>query len=155
VLPPSPARLRERLDGTAAGAIRASIILREKGKHPVKRRTVWAVPLAALALLPLLWIVGIVALPYLPWKLVYACEIRQGNEIVSKIEDFRQRYRRLPDPDDTEAMSALGFELIIGYRPAYRSVGQEAYELEYYVGFDGPRIIYSSTTRQWSCEMCD
>jgi hypothetical protein len=100
-------------------------------------------------MLLLLWIFGIFALPYLPWKLVYSSEISQGNEIVAKIEDFRRQYHRLPDSDRPEQLTALGFELGIGYKPEYRPLGPDAYEIEYYIGFDGPRIIYSSKTKQW------
>ena len=110
----------------------------------------WVVPLAAVVLL-----VGwILVFPYLPWKVAYWSEMNQGDRIVSKIESFREQYARLPNPEKTEELLALGFELQVGYRPEYRIVGSNAYEIEYYIGFDGPRIIYSSITKQWRCELC-
>jgi hypothetical protein len=123
---------------------------------PKKFKTViWAVPLAAATLI-LLWIVFvIVALPYLPWRFVYSSEIHRGNKIISKIEDFRNQYHRLPNLEKTEEMTPLGFELLIGYRPEFRPFGDDAYEIEYYIGFDGPRIIYSSKAKQWHCELCN
>jgi hypothetical protein len=93
--------------------------------------------------------------PYLPWTLAYWSEIKQGDQLVSKIESFRGRHARLPNPEKTEELLPLGFELRIGYHPEYRLTGSKAYELEYYIGFDGPRIIYSSSTKQWRCELCN
>ena len=112
---------------------------------------VWAVPLAVGALL-----VGwLLVFPHLPWTVAYWSEIRQGNQLASKIESFRERHARLPNPEKTEELLSLGFELRVGYHPEYRLMGSNAYELEYYIGFDGPRIIYSSNTKQWHCELCD
>jgi hypothetical protein len=119
--------------------------------HRKLTTAIWAVPLAVGALI----VVWSALLPFLPWKVVYWGEMRQGDALVSNIESFRKKNARLPNPEKTEELVSLGFEVRVGYYPEYRLAGGGEYEIEYYIGFDGPRIIYSSNTRQWHCELCD
>jgi hypothetical protein len=88
----------------------------------------------------------------LPCRLVYLMEIKAGNALIAKVEQFRVEHGRLPDEKKPDEVTALGFELRAGYHPDYRSMGTE-YEIGYYFRFDGPNIIYSSTTKDWRCEL--
>jgi hypothetical protein len=87
--------------------------------------------------------------------MAYRSEMRHGDRIVGEIEHFREVHARLPDPARPDELLPLGFKLRISYQPEYRLTGDNDYEIEYYIGFDGPRIIYSSATRQWRCELCN
>lgn len=111
----------------------------------------WITPVVVGGLL-LAWAV-IVSL--LPWNFAYWSELRQGNTLVKNIESFKTKNARLPNPDNVEEVLALGFELRVDYYPQYRITSTNNYELEYYIGFDGPQIIYSSRDKQWRCELCD
>jgi hypothetical protein len=95
----------------------------------------------------------IVVFNVLPWRAAYWMDISEGNAIIANIEQFRIEHSRLPDENKPDEVTALGFELRTGYQPDYRPMGSE-YEIEYYIGFDGPRIIYSSKAKEWRCESC-
>lgn len=115
------------------------------------RTLAWAVPLAGAALV-LAWLLAVL---FLPWDLLYWGEISAGNALVSKIEVFKSNHGRLPDPKNVQEVVGLGFELRTGYYPQYRPFGRDHYEIEYNMVFDGPRIIYSSSTSAWRCELCN
>jgi hypothetical protein len=91
---------------------------------------------------------------YLPWKMVYWKELRNGDRIISNIGKFKEKNNRLPRPEMTDEVLSLGFELRVGYYPDYKITKPGEYELEYAFGFDGPYLRYSSSTEQWTCELC-
>jgi hypothetical protein len=103
----------------------------------------WTIPLALGGVL----LVISLSYPFLPWQIACWNKMRQGERIISRIEAFKGRNARLPDPR-TESPFAADV-------PEYRLTGPEDYEIEYYIGADGPAIIYSSTTKQWRCDSCD
>jgi hypothetical protein len=120
------------------------------------KTALWKVPAYAVAVVFAVMIVASVALSLLialPWQAKYWLDIRAGTTIIANVEQFRRSHSRLPDETKPDELIALGFELGAGYHPEYRSMGSE-YEIEYYQGFDGPRIIYSSRAKQWRCELC-
>jgi hypothetical protein len=120
----------------------------------VPRKRIAVLWVAALLLLVLLVLWG-AAIRLLPWNVLYSSEMMRGDELVLNIENFRKQHGRLPNSEKTEEVVSLGFELLASYYSIYRPTGEGAsYEVEYYVGFDGPRIIYSSNTKQWHCELC-
>lgn len=112
---------------------------------------VLGVPLAAMALV-LAWVL---ALQFLPWELLHWSEIRSGNLLASRVEDYRREHGYLPDPENVEEVVGLGFELRVGNYPDYRLAGRDGYEIQYYMGFDRPILIYSSMSGNWRCELCD
>ena len=119
------------------------------------KTALWTVPAYTAAAIAAL-IVALVLLKLfnvLPWRLEYWMEITAGNAIIAKVEQFRIEHGRLPDENKPDEVTALGFELRTGYHPDYRPMGTE-YEIEYYIGFDGPQIIYSSKMKEWRCELC-
>ncbi len=116
----------------------------------------WSARLAWTALVLLLAsaVLGISA-PLLPWNVRYWNDTWTGDRIISKIEAFRREHGRLPNSHNTEEMVPLGFEdALVDYRPEYEPVGRNAYQITYVEGLDGPNIVYSSITRQWSCDAC-
>lgn len=113
-------------------------------------RVMWVVMAIALlaVLVPL-------TLHYLPWRYAYWLDMRRAEHIAANIEALRARTGRLPNDHDNAEMRALDFELRIGYVPELVELSDTDYELVYHFGFDGPDLVYSSTTRGWRCELCD
>lgn len=112
----------------------------------------WIGGLVAIAAL-MCWIVLV---KFLPWNVLYWSDMREGDYLIAKVEKFRTRNGRLPNPAQPEEMVGLGFkDLSIEYRPDFKPVGSNDYELVYQSGFDGPYIKYSSLTKQWICELCE
>ncbi len=116
----------------------------------------WSARLAwtTLVLLLVLSVLQISA-PFFPWNVRYWIDMRTGDRIISSVEAFRQEHNRLPNPHNPDEMVQLGFEdVLVDYRPEYEPVGRNAYQITYIEGLDGPSIVYSSITRQWSCDVC-
>ena len=72
-----------------------------------------------------------------------------ANRIISRIEEYRHREGRLPDPADDPLMKSLGFELRIGWDPDYQPLDAANYRITILEGFDGPYWIYESESGQW------
>jgi hypothetical protein len=125
------------------------------------RQAWWRAPVIAAgvsALAIAAWIV--LSLPgiteVLPWRLRFWnwMTLRDGAAIVANVERFRQEHGRLPDASNGGELSALGFELgAVAEYPLY-SVQGGGYEITYVEGFDGPYIVYSSSAKEWRCELC-
>jgi hypothetical protein len=113
------------------------------------KTALWRVPAYASVVVVVLVFAGVFRLG--PWRLAFWMEITAGNAIIAKIERFRVEHGRLPDPDKHDEDTALGFELRTNYYPDYLPMSTE-YEIVYDIGFDGPRIVYSSSTKGWRCE---
>ena len=116
------------------------------------KTALWKVPLYSAAALFILVAVWLALVVYLPWQILYWPEIRAADAIIANVEQFRREHGRLPDENKPDEVTALGFELRVGYYPDYRPSGDE-YEVVYYFGFDGPRLAYSSKTKTWRCEL--
>jgi hypothetical protein len=116
------------------------------------KTAIWKVPAYGLAALFALIIAWATLLEVLPWRVLYSSDIRAGNAIIADVERFRKEHGRLPDSHNPDEVTALGFELRANYYPDYRRYGDE-YEIEYFEGFDGPYIIYSSKSKEWRYEV--
>jgi hypothetical protein len=116
------------------------------------KTAIWKVPAYALAALCALIIAWVTLLAVLPWWVLYSSDIRAGNTIIANVEQFRREHGHLPDKHNPDEVAALGFELRVDYYPDYRHYGDE-YEIEYFEGFDGPFIIYSSKLKEWRYEI--
>jgi hypothetical protein len=125
-------------------------LLDAKMKSRAKKNII--LTLAVLIFLVLAWALSPL---YLPWKVLYWGELRSGDRIILNIENFRAKYNRLPQPEKTDEVLPLGFELRVGYYPDYKLIKPGEYELEYSFGFDGPNLRYSSLAKQWTCELCN
>ena len=79
-----------------------------------------------------------------PDRIVYGKEIRRGNELVSRIESFRQKHGRLPASSD---------ELRISGPDAFQIFYEKCTETKYIVWFGttvGESMTYSSEIRTWN-----
>ena len=113
-----------------------------------------AYSLGAVLLLICVWAICVwgtlTLLEVLPWRVRYWSDMRAGNAIIAKVEQFRGDHGRLPNRDNIDEVNALGFTFPVDYSPDYRAFGDE-YEIEYMEGFDGPYIAYSSKLKEWQC----
>lgn len=95
-------------------------------------------------------VVAALSMLILPLEVTRKAEIDFGNELVDRIEQFRQRHNSLPETGDWKLLRALGFRMTdLGTDPSYDRISDNQYELIYLRGFDGPYLLYNSATRQW------
>ena len=73
-----------------------------------------------------------------------------ADQIISRIEEYRRREGRLPDPANHSLMQTLGFELRVGWCPDYEPLDATNYRITIIEGFDGPCWFYESKSNQWS-----
>jgi len=68
---------------------------------------------------------------------------KRGNEVVSKVEQFRKDYGRLP-----ESRGEMGLQDGETVQPYYIKRSDSSYEVYYTLGFD-TGYIYRSDTQHW------
>lgn len=73
----------------------------------------------------------------------------KADRITSRIEEYRGREGRLPDPENHSLMHTLGFELRIGWHPDYEPIDATNYRITILEGMDGPYWIYESRSQEW------
>lgn len=72
-----------------------------------------------------------------------------ANRIISKVEEYRLREGRLPDPENHSLMLSLGFELRVGWHPDYETLDATNYRITILEGMDGPYWFYESKSHEW------
>lgn len=89
----------------------------------------------------------------LPFEVTRKSDIDFGNELVSKIEQFKKENNRLPETDDWKVLDKLGFKTeMLGTDPTYQKITQKEFELIFLEGFDGPYLLYNSKSNKWSMD---
>lgn len=97
-------------------------------------------------LIPILWI----GYNKLPIEITRRKDIKFGNELIIKIQDYKNRYSQLPSSDDWKTLKLLGFKTeMLGTDPTYQKISNDEFELIYFEGFDGPYLIYNSILKKW------
>lgn len=108
-------------------------------------KTPGRVILVATALL-LIWL-------NLPPTITRYSDIRLGNRIIARIEDYKKAHG-LPDRHDWETLKQFGFKVDGDvWTPQYEKIDSENYELVFVEGFDGPYLLWNSKQREWGMEM--
>jgi len=80
-------------------------------------------------------------------------DIKFSNEIIQKIEDYKKT-NGLPKTDDWETLKQFGFRDKIDYlEPTYQKLNDDAFELIFVEGFDGPYLLWNSKEREWKEDM--
>jgi len=87
----------------------------------------------------------------LPVKYNRADDIKVGNELIAKIEEFRVDSNKLPQYADWPTLKSIGFseESIESAYPEYDRVNDSVYELVFVLGFDGPYLLWNSEEQIW------
>jgi hypothetical protein len=80
-------------------------------------------------------------------------DIKFGDHIVEKIEDYRKT-KGLPETGDWETLRALGFKDKVDFLvPDYQKLNDDTYELRFIEGFDGPYLLWNSKDKVWKVDM--
>ena len=89
----------------------------------------------------------------LPFEITRKSDIKFGNELIQKIENYRYEHLKLPPNYDWELLRQLGFRMeMLGTTPSYSKITDDEYELIYLEGFDGPYLLYNSIERIWKID---
>ena len=106
-----------------------------------------------LLAIPVVLILAWVLYINLPFKITRSADIEFGNKLVSRIEEYRKKNKKLPETDDMETLEKLGFKIeLLGTKPAFEKINEYEYELIYLEGFDGPYLLYNSKADQWKVD---
>lgn len=105
--------------------------------------------LGRILFLSLLTLVGLFILWWnAPVSLKYSKEIWQGNQIIKKVATYQKENSRLPENNDWDILSQLGFNSETAY-PAYNKLDDQNYSITYIEGFDSPYLTWSSKQKKW------
>ncbi len=86
----------------------------------------------------------------LPVSINRYVDIKFGDSVIEKIEDYRKINGRLPETDDWRTLKTLGFRDKVAFLvPEYQKLNDDNYELRYIEGFDGPYLLWNSKDKIW------
>ncbi|MCU7615713.1 hypothetical protein NZ698_00765 [Chryseobacterium sp. PBS4-4] len=88
----------------------------------------------------------------LPIEVTRKSDIKFGNELILKIEDYKKNNRKLPTNHDWQTFEKLVFKKDEAANPVYTSDEKGNFELVYFEGFDGPYLMWSSQERKWTID---
>lgn len=112
-------------------------------------KKLFLVILPAVLLVPIVWI----GYNKLPVEITRKNDIRFGNELILKIENFQNKNFKLPSTNDWKVLEQLGFRTVmLGTEPTYQKICNNEYELIYTEGFDGPYLLYNSKSKKWKMD---
>ena len=81
-------------------------------------------------------------------------DIKFGDSVIEKIEDYRKTNGRLPKTGDWQTLKTLGFKDKVDFLvPEYQKLNDDNYELTYIEGFDGPYLLWNSKDKIWKEDM--
>src|SRR5687768_6744379 len=81
-------------------------------------------------------------------------DIKFGEELIEKIENYRKLNGQLPETGDWQAMRKLGFkDKGDFFVPEYQKLNDDNYALVYVEGFDGPYLLWNSSEKIWQVDM--
>lgn len=105
---------------------------------------------------PLVFAVGFTTALYIalglfgPTRWVFRMEIAEAETFVQKIEEFRNRHRRVPtDVEAEEIRAALGWGATPEGCPCYRRDSMHSYIIWIQGRTLGDSVVYHSTTLAW------
>jgi hypothetical protein len=109
-------------------------------------RKIFVIILIIVLLIPILWI----GYNKLPNEITRRKDIKFGNELIVKIQNYQIKYSQLPSTDDWEILEQIGFKTeMLGTDPSYQKISDDEYELIYIEGFDAPYLLYNSKSKKW------
>ncbi len=90
----------------------------------------------------------------LPVSINRYTDIKFGDSVIEKIEDYRKTNGRLPETGDWQTLKTLGFRYKVDFLvPEYQKLNDDNYELRYIEGFDGPYLLWNSKDKIWKEDM--
>lgn len=98
-------------------------------------------------ILILIFITYVVVVNALPTSIIYYQEINKANAIIEQIETLEGK---LPENTDWVVLWDLGLEDVYEIdEPRYHKISENEFELVYYIGFDGPHLVWNSDEKIW------
>ncbi|WCM41393.1 hypothetical protein MG290_10535 [Flavobacterium sp. CBA20B-1] len=95
-------------------------------------------------------VLGIFIYQNLPIEITRKSEMTLGNKIIKNIEAYQSIHNELPKENDWETLGKLGFQIHeMGTQPNYTYNNQDAYEIVFLEGFNGPYLLWNSIERKW------
>jgi hypothetical protein len=89
----------------------------------------------------------------LPIEITRRNDIKFGNELIIKIQDYKNKNSHLPLNYDDKTLEQLGFKIeMLGTEPSYLKISENEYQLIFYEGFDGPYLLYNSKSKKWKID---
>ncbi|MBW7676428.1 hypothetical protein [Chryseobacterium chendengshani] len=89
----------------------------------------------------------------LPIEVTRKSDIRFGNELIQKIQDYKKTNNKLPENHDWQTLKKLGFKMEdLGTKPLYAKDSTNTYELSFSDGFEGPYLMWNSQEGKWTID---
>ena len=88
----------------------------------------------------------------LPIEVTRKSDIKLGNELIEKIEDYKKSNGKLPETNDWQTLEKLGLQKDKVEKPVYTKDQNGNYELVYIDGFDGPYLLWNSQEKKWTID---
>lgn len=103
-----------------------------------------------LIIIPACIVMLVIVYIFAPIEITRRCDIKFGNQLVEKLEKYREEHNNLPEEEDWDTFSEMGFKMAeAGTKPVYRKLSAVEFELVYPEGFDGPYLFYNSEQKKW------
>jgi len=88
-------------------------------------RKIFIVILIIVLLIPILWI----GYNKLPIEITRRKDIKFGNELIVKIQNYQIKSSQLPSTDDWKTLEQIGFKTeMLGTDPSYQKISNDEYE---------------------------
>lgn len=101
-------------------------------------------------IIPSCVVILVVIYLFAPIEITRRSDIKFGNRLVERLEKYREEHGRLPEEEDWNTLSEMGFKMAeAGTMPVYRKLVGEEFELSYPEGFDGACLLYDSRKEKW------
>lgn len=88
----------------------------------------------------------------LPIEIIRKSDIKFGNELIQKIENYKKTNQKLPENNDWQTLEELGFKKDEAANPIYTSDEHGNFELVYFEGFEGSYLMWNSQERKWTID---
>lgn len=89
----------------------------------------------------------------LPIETTRKSDIKMGNEIVEKIENYRKNSYKLPEVNDWQTLEQLGLQKDHPEKPVYTKDDNGNYELIFDDGLGGPYLLWNSSDKKWKIDL--
>lgn len=88
----------------------------------------------------------------LPITITRKSDINFGNELIKKIEVYKNKNGKLPEVNDWKTLEKLGLQKEDLQKPIYTKDQIGNYELFYNDGLGGPFLIWNSQEKKWTID---
>jgi len=86
----------------------------------------------------------------MPLEIKYYVQIKQGNEFVKNINEFKRKNGKLPNENNWMLLSKLNpIKPYETFYPEYRIIDAQNFCLTFIEGFDPPYLQYNTRSKTW------